>query len=150
MFFNVKILRDLRAQCKIIKKAAHDPLTLWETTFFQWALQTCFKNCNTLANFLLRIFRPPQSSGSFSRKELAENPERDARYCFPVYETFLYSWAALCSYSTDQPLSFHQITLLYFTPCHKGRVWNVICIISVSRRWERKKRWCWWAADSSR
>ncbi len=138
--FYVKILRNLREQCKIIKKrASHDPFKLW---FFQWALQTCFKNCNSLANFLLRIFRPPTNFRLLLEKRTGRKSRKRCQVLFPVYEKNLYSWAALWSYSTDQPLSFHHVALLYFTPCHKGRVWNVIFIISVSRRWERKKRWC--------
>lgn len=67
-----------------------------------------------------------------------------------LWNNILYSWAALCSYNTEHLLSFRYVALLCFTLFHKVRVWNVICIMSVSRRWERT--WgarCWWATDSS-
>lgn len=63
--------------------------------FLQWKLQTSFQKLQLLRQQLtleeqfentLTLFHP-QSSDSFPRKELAQNPERDARYCFPVYET---------------------------------------------------------------
>lgn len=116
-------------------------------SFLHWTLQTCFKNCNSSGNFLLRnLWLLCFSTTKVQTPSRERNWHKSRKRCQVLFSSLwnniLYSWAALCSYSTEQPLSFRYVALLCFTLFHKDRVWNVICIISVSCRWERRKRGC--------
>lgn len=127
--------------------------------FLQWKLQTSFKKIATpqaityFGGTIWDYFEafPPPKFRLLPEKRTGTESRKWCQVLFSsLWTNILYSWAALCSYNTEQPLWFRYVALLCFTLFHKDRVWNVICIISVSRRWERT--WgarCWWAADSS-
>lgn len=99
----------------------------------------------------LKLFHH-QSSDSFPRKKLAQNPERDARYCFPVYETTFCTAEQHCVATARSNRCLCRTSVFYPVSQRQGLKCHLYYISEPQMRKEEERMWGarrWWAADSS-